>query len=67
VVGVPTGLSLFEPDLAPVPVDWTASFFNRVLLRVHSSGGHFAAAEEPEVIVKDIRDTFRPLRGAAWR
>ena len=64
VVGVPTGLSLFEPDLAPVPVDWTASFFNRVLLRVYSAGGHFAAAEEPAVIVKDIRDTFRPLRGA---
>ena len=25
-------------------------------------GGHFAALEEPEVLVKDIQEFFRPLR-----
>jgi len=39
-----------------------AEYYNRTLLRVRDSGGHFAAAEEPEAIVEDIRDTFRPLR-----
>jgi hypothetical protein len=37
-------------------------FFNVKQLREHASGGHFAAAEEPEAIVTDIRDLFRPLR-----
>lgn len=27
-------------------------------------GGHFAALEEPELLVDDIRSFFRPLRGA---
>jgi hypothetical protein len=26
-------------------------------------GGHFAAAEEPELLVADLRQFFRPLRG----
>jgi hypothetical protein len=26
------------------------------------SGGHFAPMEEPELLVRDIRDFFRPLR-----
>jgi hypothetical protein len=26
------------------------------------SGGHFAAMEEPELLVEDIRAFFRPLR-----
>jgi len=25
-------------------------------------GGHFAAAEEPDLIVEDLREFFRPLR-----
>jgi hypothetical protein len=29
------------------------------------SGGHFAPAEEPQALVEDIRDFFRPLRGVA--
>jgi microsomal epoxide hydrolase len=26
-------------------------------------GGHFNALEEPDLLVQDIRDFFRPLRG----
>jgi microsomal epoxide hydrolase len=26
-------------------------------------GGHFAAAEEPDLLVEDLREFFRPLRG----
>jgi hypothetical protein len=25
-------------------------------------GGHFAALEEPETVVGDVRESFRPLR-----
>jgi len=41
---------------------WTGEYYNCTLLRVRDSGRHFAAAEEPEAIITDIRDTFRPLR-----
>jgi hypothetical protein len=27
------------------------------------AGGHFAAMEEPALLVEDIRSFFRPLRG----
>ena len=30
----------------------------------HESGGHFPAAEEPELLVEDLRAFFRPLRSA---
>ena len=61
-IEVPTGLSLFGHDLPPGPVDWTEQYFHRTLFRVHESGGHFAAKEEPARIVEDIRETFRPQR-----
>ena len=61
VIEVPTGLSLFRHDLPRGPLDWTEAFYNRVLLRVHESGGHFAAKEEPVRIVEDVRETFRGL------
>jgi epoxide hydrolase len=28
-------------------------------------GGHFAAMEEPELLVEDLREFFRPLRETA--
>jgi pimeloyl-ACP methyl ester carboxylesterase len=62
VVPVPTGLSILEHDSPPGPRDWLRSYFNLTCLREHRSGGHFAHAEEPETLVADIRDTFRPLR-----
>ena len=27
-------------------------------------GGHFAALEEPQLLAEDIREFFRPMRGA---
>ena len=41
---------------------WTETYYNRRFLRVHPKGGHFAPAEEPDVIVADLRDMFRPDR-----
>ncbi len=50
----------------PPPREWIERAFN---LRRHTPmprGGHFAALEEPELLVEDIRAFFRPLRfGAA--
>ena len=62
VVTAPTGITLFEPDMAPGDTAWTESYYNRVFLRVHEKGGHFAPAEEPAILVTDIRDMFRTYR-----
>jgi microsomal epoxide hydrolase len=32
---------------------------------VMSKGGHFAALEQPEALVREIREFFRPLRSAS--
>jgi pimeloyl-ACP methyl ester carboxylesterase len=59
---VPTGLAIFPHEIAP-PVRALAEQACRL---VHWSpqprGGHFAALEEPGLLVEDIRAFFRPLR-----
>jgi len=62
VVPAPTGITLFEPDKPPGAMDWTADYYNQTFFRVHPEGGHFAAAEEPEAIVGDLREMFRSAR-----
>ena len=62
VVEAPTGITLFEPDKAPGDMAWSEAYCDRRLFRIHPRGGHFAPAEEPELLVDDIRETFRPLR-----
>ena len=37
---------------------------NVTLWAVHDTGGHFPAIEEPELLVEDLRNFFRPLRSA---
>ncbi|MHC4455797.1 MAG: epoxide hydrolase family protein [Planctomycetota bacterium] len=60
-VTVPTGciLSPIEPQL---PRKWVEESFNVTHWTVMPSGGHFAALEEPDLLVKDIRAFFRDLR-----
>ena len=66
-VTVPTAFAAFPADLAPAPPrEWIERCYD---LRRHTpmpKGGHFAALEEPKLLVEDIREFFRPLRfGAA--
>jgi len=62
-VTVPTGFAAFPADLAPAPPrEWIERCYD---LRRHTEmprGGHFAALEEPALLVEDIRAFFRPLR-----
>ena len=66
-IETPTAFAAFPADLAPPPPrEWIERGYN---LRQHTAmprGGHFAALEEPDLLVEDIRAFFRPLRfGAA--
>jgi pimeloyl-ACP methyl ester carboxylesterase len=66
-VETPTGFAAFPADIAPTPPkEWIERAFNLRRHTVMPSGGHFAALEEPDLLVEDIRAFFRPLRyGAA--
>jgi pimeloyl-ACP methyl ester carboxylesterase len=60
---VPTGVAVFPREIAP-PIRRFAERSNNI---VHWSefdrGGHFAAMEEPDLLVDDLRTFFRRLRG----
>lgn len=59
---VPTGFASFPRDLRPPPREWAERFFNIQRWTEMPRGGHFAAMEEPELLVEDLRSFFRPLR-----
>jgi pimeloyl-ACP methyl ester carboxylesterase len=64
-IEAPTGIAVFPNDLVFVPRRLAAMYTNLVRWTVMPRGGHFAAAEQPELIVEDIRAMFRELRSPA--
>lgn len=62
---VPAGFALFPKDLSNPPREWAERFFDVQRWTEMDCGGHFAALEEPETLVRDIREFFRPFRRTA--
>ncbi len=60
----PTGIAVFPRELSHVPRSVAERYANLTHWTRMPSGGHFAPAEEPELLVEDIRAFFRPLRAA---
>lgn len=58
----PTGIAVFPNDLIFVPRVVAERHTNLHRWTVMPRGGHFAAAEEPDLLVDDLRAFFRPLR-----
>jgi microsomal epoxide hydrolase len=58
----PMGFSWFPKEIAPVPRAWIAVTGNLVFFRQHQKGGHFAALENPDVLLKDLEDFI----GQVW-
>jgi len=61
-IEVPTAAAIFPKELYKTPRAWAEAAFNLKRFTVFPSGGHFAALEEPESLVGDIRAFFRDLR-----
>jgi pimeloyl-ACP methyl ester carboxylesterase len=63
-VRVPAVVSVFPEDIpGPIPRKWAEKAYpNLLYYRQHSKGAHFAAWEQPEALVDDLRVGFRPLR-----
>ncbi|KZV72720.1 alpha/beta-hydrolase [Peniophora sp. CONT] len=54
----PLGISYFPKEVLPVPRSWCRTIGNLVYEGTHERGGHFAAHEVPEELVKDVRAMF---------
>ena len=65
-VTIPVAVSAFPDEIYTAPESWTRQAFpNLVFYRRHSTGGHFAAWEQPKLLTEDIRESFRAMRGGA--
>jgi len=61
-ITVPTAGALFPAEIYITPRLWAESQYNIVRWTPMPRGGHFAAMEEPELLLEDIRAFFRSLR-----
>ena len=62
-IEVPTGAAIFPSELFISPRPWAEAQYNITHWIEMPRGGHFAALEQPELLVEDLRAFFRPLRG----
>jgi pimeloyl-ACP methyl ester carboxylesterase len=61
-VTTPTAFAAFPAEFATAPRETVAHSFNLQRYTEFPRGGHFAALEQPELLVEDIRAFFRPYR-----
>ncbi|KAE9364856.1 epoxide hydrolase domain-containing protein [Stipitochalara longipes BDJ] len=62
-VKVPVAVSVFPDELYQTPRSWAEKAYpNLIHYNKVAKGGHFAAWEQPELLVKELRNGFRSLR-----
>jgi pimeloyl-ACP methyl ester carboxylesterase len=60
-IETPVGYAVFPKELIEAPDRWIESGHNIVQKTVMPKGGHFAALEQPDLLLKDIRTFFAKL------
>ena len=58
----PVGFAAFPKEVILSPRSWLEAVYNLVQYTEMPRGGHFAALEQPELLVEDIRAFFRRFR-----
>lgn len=61
-VEVPTAYALFPKEIWQSPRSWLEPHFNIQRWTVMPRGGHFAALEQPQLLLEDVRAFFRTVR-----
>jgi pimeloyl-ACP methyl ester carboxylesterase len=61
-VHVPCAIAHFPKEMPFPPPGWVARGYNIEQWTEMPSGGHFAAAEKPELLADDLRSFFRRFR-----
>ncbi|KAF8155227.1 putative hydrolases or acyltransferase [Mycena galopus ATCC 62051] len=60
----PFGYTWFPRETSSVPESWVKPHGNLVFYRQAKSGGHFAALEVPDVLLKDVEDFVEQIRSS---
>ena len=63
-VQVPTACAAFPKEIRFTPRRWLETRYNLTRFTIMPRGGHFAALEQPELLVDDVRAFFRGLKSA---
>lgn len=61
-VTVPTAAAMFPKEIFQAPRAWAAAQYNLQQWSRFEVGGHFAAMEQPEALVQDVRTFFANFR-----
>jgi len=62
-VSIPVAVSVFPDELYPAPRSWAEQAYPRLIhYNQLPKGGHFAAWEQPELLVAELRTGLRSLR-----
>jgi pimeloyl-ACP methyl ester carboxylesterase len=61
-VEVPTGIARYPKEVIQFPRSWVERAYNVTYWSEMPRGGHFAAMEQPELFVDDLRTFFRTVR-----
>jgi pimeloyl-ACP methyl ester carboxylesterase len=62
-VAIPVAVSVFPDELYPAPRSWAERAYPKLIhYNKLDKGGHFAAWEQPELFVEEVRTGFRSLR-----
>jgi pimeloyl-ACP methyl ester carboxylesterase len=62
-VKLPVAVSVFPDELYEAPKSWTEKAYPKLIhYNTLPKGGHFAAWEQPEFIISEIRTAFKSLR-----
>ena len=62
-VSVPVAVSVFPDELYPAPRSWAEKAYPKLIhYNKVDKGGHFAAWEQPEIFVNEVRTGFKTLR-----
>jgi pimeloyl-ACP methyl ester carboxylesterase len=62
-VSIPVAVSVFPDELYPAPRSWAERAFPKLIhYNKLEKGGHFAAWEQPELLVAELRSSFKSLK-----
>jgi pimeloyl-ACP methyl ester carboxylesterase len=61
-ISVPTGVARYPKEILRWPRSWVERQYNVTHWTSMPRGGHFAAMEQPDLFVDDLRTFFRTVR-----
>lgn len=61
-IEAPTGVAVFDHEIVHWPQKWVEENYDLRRYRRFATGGHFAAFEQPELLLGELRSFFKTLR-----